>query len=144
MIKYIYIINLFSTIFMTGLIWCIQVVHYPLFEKVGKAGFTEYHSLHSMKISFIVLPVMCAEIFTAFLLLGENEFLSTTMSFILFGMVLVIWGSTFFLQVPYHSLLSSGWNEEYISKLVNTNWVRTIFWSLRTGLLSYFLLKKLP
>jgi hypothetical protein len=81
---------------MTGLIWCIQVVHYPLFENVGKDNFASFHSLHSIRITYIVLPVMCIEILTSFLLLGENEFMSANLGWILFGMVLAIWASTFF------------------------------------------------
>lgn len=104
--KAIFLINFMSALFMTGLIWCIQVVHYPLFEKVGKEIFTEYHIAHSTRITYIVLPVMMAEIITGFLLLGEQDILSTPVSIALFGMILAIWASTFFLQVPYHGNLS--------------------------------------
>jgi hypothetical protein len=141
--KYIFLINLVSCVFMTGLIWCIQVVHYPLFENVGKESFPTYHSLHSIRITYIVLPVMCAEILTSFLLLGENDFMSANLSWVLFGMVLAVWASTFFLQVPMHGVLSSGIDIEAIHRLVNTNWVRTFFWTARTVLLSILLVKNL-
>jgi hypothetical protein len=140
-LKYIFLINFVSCVFMTGLIWCIQVVHYPLFENVGKLNFPTYHSLHSSRITLIVLPAMCAEILTSFLLLGENEFMNPTLGFVLFGMVLAIWASTFFLQVPMHGVLSSGMDTDAIHTLVNTNWIRTFFWSARTVLLSYILVK---
>ncbi len=126
---------------MTGLIWCIQVVHYPLFENVGKDNFGSYHSLHSIRITYVVLPMMCIEILTSFLLLGDNEFMSANLSWILFGMVLAIWASTFFLQVPMHGVLSSELSIDAVHRLVNTNWVRTFFWSLRIVILSVLLLK---
>jgi hypothetical protein len=141
--KFIFLINLVSCVFMTGLIWCIQVVHYPLFANVGKESFPEYHSLHSIKITYIVLPAMCAEIFTGFLLLGENEYMSSLFSAILFGMILVIWASTFFLQVPIHGEISGGDKGDLINRLVGTNWVRTLFWTGRTVILSHLLFKKL-
>jgi hypothetical protein len=141
--KNIFLINFVSCLFMTGLIWCIQVVHYPLFANVGKENFPEYHSLHSMKITYIVLPAMCAELFTGFLLLGENEFMNSNFSLILFGMILAIWASTFFLQVPIHGEISGGDKNELIQRLVNTNWIRTFFWTLRSLALSYILMKKL-
>lgn len=139
--KYIFLLNLVSCTFMTGLIWCIQVVHYPLFENVGKDNFASFHSLHSIRITYIVLPVMCIEILTSFLLLGENEFMSANLGWILFGIVLAIWASTFFLQVPMHGVLSSELSIEAVHRLVNTNWIRTFFWSLRTVILSVLLLK---
>lgn len=141
--KFLFLANYASALFMTGLIWCIQVVHYPLFEKVGKEMFSEYHNLHSMRITYIVLPVMLAEILTGFLLLGDTEYLSPILSMTLFGMILGIWASTFFLQVPYHGKLSGGMNPEDIHALVNTNWIRTILWTLRSAILSYILLRRL-
>jgi hypothetical protein len=49
------------------------------------------------------------------------------------GLVLVgiVWASTFLIQVPLHNRLGSGFNHEVIQLLVNTNWIRTIGWSLR-------------
>jgi len=34
-------IHLFATAGMVGLIWFVQVVHYPLFSRVGAVGFAE-------------------------------------------------------------------------------------------------------
>jgi hypothetical protein len=35
-------IHLAATWFMVGLIWVIQIVHYPLFTSVGSDSFAEY------------------------------------------------------------------------------------------------------
>lgn len=32
--KWLLLLNLASALFMTGLIWFVQVVHYPLFERI--------------------------------------------------------------------------------------------------------------
>ena len=122
----------------------LKLEQYPLFEKVGKELFSEYHSLHSMRITYIVLPVMLTEILTGFLMISDTEYLSPTLSIALFGMILAIWASTFFLQVPYHGKLSGGYNPEDIHSLVNTNWIRTFFWTLRSIILSYIILRRLP
>ena len=37
--EFIVLLQLASTLAMVGLIWFVQVVHYPLFEKVGAGGF---------------------------------------------------------------------------------------------------------
>ena len=37
------LVSLATTIFMTGLIWFVQVVHYAMFANVGLDPFTAYH-----------------------------------------------------------------------------------------------------
>jgi len=54
----LFILNLFSTLYLTGLIWTIQIVHYPLFSLVGKNEFIDYHSAHSARISWKVISQM--------------------------------------------------------------------------------------
>ena len=58
-------LQLFSTLAMVGLIWFVQVVHYPLFAKVGSAGFTEYEQLHQQRTTLVVAPLMLTEAATA-------------------------------------------------------------------------------
>ena len=47
----------------------VQVVHYPLFSKVGEAGFTAYEAAHTRLISYIVGPPMLVEGVCALILL---------------------------------------------------------------------------
>ena len=49
------------------------------------------------------------------------------------GMVLVvlIWVSTAALQVPAHKGLTQGFAERAHRRLVATNWLRTVLWSVR-------------
>ena len=58
------------TCFLTGLIWTIQVVHYPLMAKVGASNFTEYERLHANWITPLVGPAMLAELAAAFALVA--------------------------------------------------------------------------
>src|SRR5271157_6285468 len=46
---------------MVGLIWLVQVVHYPLFRLVGSGDFKGYHHNHTRLISWVVGPPMLAE-----------------------------------------------------------------------------------
>jgi hypothetical protein len=55
------------------------------------------------------------------------------------GLIAFIWASTFLLQVPAHSQLSSGFDETSWRMLVRSNWLRTIAWSARAGLVTYWL-----
>lgn len=130
---------------MTGLIWFVQVVHYPLFNNVGKDNFVNYEKLHSYLTTMVVGPAMLIEIFTAFaLIFYSNDIFKSNIVYLLFLMVFIIWLSTAFLQVPQHNLLGSGFNLTAHNKLVLTNWLRTILWTLRSLILSYLLYKMLP
>jgi hypothetical protein len=48
----------------------------------------------------------------------------------------VVWLSTFTLQVPAHRALLQGWSEPVHRRLVLTNWIRTVAWTLRAGILA--------
>ncbi|MBK8398700.1 MAG: hypothetical protein IPL26_26060 [Leptospiraceae bacterium] len=145
----IFILNLISTLFLTGLIWTIQIVHYPLFSLVGEKEFIAYHSAHSSQISKIVIPLMLLELISTllncfyipFAKSNDFEFKILNYSGILF--VIIVWFSTFLLSVPEHNVLANGWNNESIQKLVITNWVRTIVWTFHSFLLVYQLKVKL-
>lgn len=139
----LFILNLFSTLFLTGLIWTIQIVHYPLFSLVGKSEFIDYHSAHSARISWIVIPLMLIELISTFLHSIYDSFDNKILNYSGIFFVLVVWFSTFLLSVPEHNILGNGWNKESIQRLVNTNWVRTIAWTLHSFLLIYQLIGKL-
>ena len=128
----IFWINLASTWYMVGLIWFVQIVHYPLFGYVGSKEFRTYHEKHKILILPVVGIVMIVELVTAGILIfqipkGIPNW-TAIVGIILLG---VIWFSTLFLQIPYHNKLSSRFDENVLIMLVNTNWIRTICWSLR-------------
>jgi hypothetical protein len=49
------------------------------------------------------------------------------------ALLAVVWLSTFLLQVPCHRRLERGFDAAAASRLVATNWIRTIAWSLRAA-----------
>ena len=61
--------HLTATLAMVGIIWFVQVVHYPLFERVGKRGFQTYSATHSRFTDLVVGPPMLVETATAVALL---------------------------------------------------------------------------
>ncbi len=135
LLKLILLTNVAATFYMTGLIWCIQIVHYPLFAQVGKEGFTAYEAAHSSLITPVVGLPMLIELATAGLLLFFRS-PAIRLSEAIIGAVLVavIWLSTMFLQVPQHGILSAGFDVAAHQFLVNSNWLRTVAWSLRGAL----------
>lgn len=57
------------------------------------------------------------------------------MSLTLLILVIGIFASTFFIQVPLHQKLSVGKDSHLIYRLVRTNWMRTIAWTLKAILM---------
>ena len=50
------------------------------------------------------------------------------------GLVLLIWGITAFVSVPAHQRLAQGFDLEAHTRLVQTNWIRTLAWTARGAL----------
>jgi len=85
---------------------------------------------------YVTVPVMFMELFSGlYLLFAEYSHL------FLANMILlaVIWGSTFLFQVPTHLALVETPSLKLFDKLLNTNWIRTISWTVRSGILGYLL-----
>ena len=128
----IFWINIASTWFMVGLIWFVQIVHCPLFGYVGSKEFGTFHEHHKILITPVVGFVMIVELVTTGLLILQIPVGIPNWTVIV-GIILIgfIWISTLFLQIPYHNNLSSKFDKNVLMMLVNTNWIRTICWSLR-------------
>jgi hypothetical protein len=121
---------------MTGLIWFVQVVHYPLFAAVGPAGFAAFHAAHSRLTTLVVGPLMLVEAAGAVWIALERPAVDAWLGVALLA---VVWGTTFFVSVPRHNLLAAGFDAAVIDSLVATNWIRTIAWTARAAVAAWFL-----
>jgi uncharacterized membrane protein len=140
--KLIFIGNLASTFYLTGLIWLVQLVQYPFFARVGAENFQQYHAAHTFWITPVVAPAMILELITSiFLIFYPPGNIDGKFFWLGLFLTLTVWLSTFFLQVPMHEKLATGFDTEAHRFLVNSNWIRTIAWSLRSVLVSFFLWK---
>ncbi len=136
----ILLINIFSAFFATGLIWTIQLVHYPSMRFVSRDKFELFHSFHQLRISIIAMPLMAIELITSIILFMQNIENESSLIFkINLIIVTLIWFSTIFIQVPLHQKLSKGKKNSLIDKLVLTNWFRTVLWTLKSILIIFFL-----
>ena len=121
-----------ATAVMTGLIWFVQVVHYPLLARVCAASFVEYEQAHVRRTTWVVAPAMLVEAATATAL----PFVYPTqpgraLAWGGLALLAVVWMSTALLQVPCHRRLARGFDADVARRLVATNWIRTVCWSLR-------------
>ena len=136
----IFALHVGCTLYMTGLIWFVQLVHYPLMGSVGADGYTEYQQAHMRRTTWAVAPAMLGEVGTSIALLFlPLPIFPLELAFGGIALIALIWISTASLQVPSHSALLRGFDSDAHRKLVRSNWIRTIAWTARSVLLLYVL-----
>ena len=127
--------NLAATFTLVGLSWTIQLVHYPLFARVGDAAWARYHAEHTARITLLVGPLMCAEVACALWLLGAAPARLQALAWAAAGCVAVAWIDTGLRAVPLHGRLGAGLDGTLVAGLVAVNRVRTLAWTARGALL---------
>lgn len=139
-----FLIQLLATWYMVGLIWMVQIVHYPLMGRVGEETFARYEMEHSRKITPIVGVPMLVELLTAaWMVFAAPPSLPRWVAVAGLTLVVLIWLSTALVQVPCHQRLAAGFDADAHQTLVRTNWFRTLLWTLRGLVLAYFAVRLL-
>ena len=109
------------------LIWIVQIIIYPGMHGWDSDRFALLHRQYVRRISFIIVPLIVAQAALALhqVILSPN--LITAAQVILIG---AVWTMTFFISVPLHKRLSTGYDVQAVTRLTATNWLRTFGWSL--------------
>lgn len=128
----ILVVGAAATWAMVGLIWTIQLVHYPMLGGYSVMSPATAAIEHQRRITWVVGPLMAAEGITALILLVDRpatmSVLSAWAAAALLGVALV---STVLLQVPLHGRLAEAHDDEVVRRLLATNWIRTVAWTAR-------------
>ena len=128
------ILHLIATSVMVGVIWVIQLVHYPSFHFVELKQYTPFQRFHMARISYVVIPAMLTELFTLILIVISMDQIDTLIvaSAIL---LIFIWLMTAVFFSGVHQKLTLGYDQTVVDKLVKLNWGRTLLWTLRLFLI---------
>lgn len=124
---------------LLSLIWVIQIVHYPTFNYLEGKSFRPFHRHHTRSISYIVMPLMVAELGLTGWMFWHDR-LNLVLLLMLIAVV-SIWCSTIFIQMPLHRQLAKRRTKTAIKELIQSNWIRTVLWTFKAFLVSYALLK---
>lgn len=119
-----------AALYMLGVIWFVQIVHYPLFFHLPSEQEKRSFSFHQKRTAWVVIPGMVVEIGTAIWLLF-HPFPNLFSVIILLVLSLAPLIMTFVFQAPCHRALLKENSEILIHKLVRTNWIRTWMWTLK-------------
>ena len=124
--------QLVCTAWMVGVIWVIQLVHYPSFAFVDPDVYAAFQGFHEAQVTWAVGPPMLGEIGCALaLVLVSTPDVSRALAWVGLALVGLIWFSTATMQVPAHAALGVAFDADVHRQLVNSNWLRTCAWTLR-------------
>jgi hypothetical protein len=99
-----------------------QWIHYPMFQGVDVGRFFQWHSLHTRRITFLVLPLMVFEL-VASLISGD---------LLLIALTLLIFALTGLWSAPLHARLSrDGFSQDVLRQLLRSNLVRVFVYSAK-------------
>tara|TARA_X000001036_G_scaffold4436_1_gene3990 strand:+ start:710 stop:1117 length:408 start_codon:yes stop_codon:yes gene_type:complete len=128
------LLHFMASSIMVGVIWVIQLVHYPSFNYVEKQRYSNFQSFHMMRISYVVIPVMLAELLTLVLLIYTMD--EIEIALVLSGTILLmIWFITAIFFSGAHQKLTLGYDKSVVRDLIKMNWSRTLLWTFRLILL---------
>lgn len=118
---------------MSGVLWVVQVVHYPLLREVSVESIIEISHRHQNLITKVVGPAMVVEAASsaATLLIVPSNVIPIAL--VNFCFLLIAVYVTIFHAVPLHAKIGRG-ESGSIPALIKVNWIRTAAWSMRIPL----------
>ncbi len=121
---------------MTGVIWVIQLVHYPIFDAIERGAdddrWRSFGNRHRRSISYVVGPFMLAEGVTGlWLVAAPPGDVGRLLPLIALFLMALAYGSTALISVPLHERLTHRFDADAHRRLVDTNWIRTGAWTAR-------------
>src|SRR5215469_859400 len=125
------LVTLAFSLYMTGMIWSMQLLEYPLFALVGPKEFSAYHRRHNRALPFaVILPSVIALVSAVVLIFTRPARLPLWASIVVAGLDLIIVVVTAVREAPLHAKLDrDGSSPTVIRQLVQGNWIRTVLWT---------------
>ena len=129
-----------ATLFMAGVIWFVQIIHYPLFSLVGPERFSDYAGRHQRLALRLLGVPMLVELVSAIALAARiSTAPGRTLARVGLALLVLIWISTAVFQLPRHRRLLRGFDPGVQRGLLISNWLRTAAWTAR-GLIALAML----
>ncbi len=132
------------TFLLTGLIWVIQLVHYPMFQFLGPQTYSRAMTFHQHRISILVVPLMLFELLSGVYLAHTQWASLARFHGINIALIVIIWVHTFGIMVPFHKRISIQPNQSLLQKTLRHHWIRTFAWTIKSMLWASVLWHLLP
>ena len=119
---------------MFGVIWIVQVVHYPLMRFVSGEQFARFETAHQARISWVVGPLIAVEgVCVLAFFFAPPAGLPGWLPWAGAGMEAIAIGTTMFVSAPLHGRLNANFSQATLDRLIATNWIRTVAWTGRAA-----------
>lgn len=127
------------SLYLVGLIWFVQVVHYPLHSWVGASEFAAYEIEHRRRTVWVTAAPMLLELGLAWFLVIQPTPLPAWQTWTGALLASWVWLQTLLIHLPQHARLCRGRDAATLRSLVRLNLIRTACWTVR-GFLSLAML----
>jgi hypothetical protein len=119
-------------IWMTAVIWMVQIFLYPDFQEVPENGFVAHHRRHCQRIAVLVAPLFIQAIAAGAVLSNGAPSFEWVFQGLSISLILL---STATLFAPLHRRLEAGKDPVLIRRLIRWNWGRTLLWTFQLGVI---------
>ncbi len=152
---WVLIAQIMASTTMAAIAWFVQVVHYPLFERLGRAGtlapgevstarraaLADWHTENVRRTRPVVLVPMAVESATAAaLVMFPPPAVGRVVTLIGLSLAVAAIVTTALVQVPLHERLRAGEDDpDIVRSLVRSTRLRTAIWTARAGLAAWML-----
>lgn len=128
----IVIAHLAATWLLVGVIWTIQLVHYPSFSSIATETYATFQDRHMRSMGQLIgLPWLVEGICVLALFAFAPDTQTRVIATIGGLLEAVIIGVTIGWAIPAHTALTAGFDPVAHRTLLRWNWVRTIAWTAR-------------
>ena len=125
-----------ATLFMVGLTWFVQAVHYPLFVEVGEDRFSTYHEMHSRRVTWVVVVPMVVELVSAVALAIDPPEGLGTLAVVGAVLAVLAWVVTLAWAAPTHGAIGRrGLEPSLLRRLDRASLVRSWIWTAHGAVL---------
>ena len=121
--------NVVLAAFMTGVIWLVQLVVYPMFLDAGPSAFPAWETEHASRIAPVVGPAIAGQLLAGVALVITASDHARWPARLNLGLLVLAVGVTGLVSVPLHAELADGFSAATIDDLVQSNWIRTAAWT---------------
>ena len=129
--------------FMAGVTWTLQILNYPLLEKINSGTFASYQEAHNKRFGKVMIPGILVAVITTLLLFFDRPFaVSPTIPVLQAILLLIITGSAAVYAAPARKKLEKNFDQVPVRSLIMTNWLRLFAW-LALGIGDLYLLVEL-
>lgn len=122
-------LGLAGTLYMTGIAWFVQLVHYPLLRRDTSDDFAAFARAYQRRTLWVVIPGLVAELISAPVLTLLWPSLQSWLGLMLLA---AIWTLTITCLIPHHLALKQGYCEKRHTALMRFNLPRSLLWTLRS------------